>query len=235
VVTVTEPGAAWVGVVPRAAEELRQRDDVRPTDAPTEVALDWPASLTAGGSTEQRALRELHGLMLRAARHQVRRMRGLIGDLGPDRCDEIAQTAADEALTVLLTKLHTFEGRSRFTSWAYKFAILQAATEVRRHAWAGREVTLDGTAAWAEPGAGPESEAEANDLADAVAQAMELALTGYQRKIAVALLIDLVPIDVLAERLGTTRGALYKTLHLARARIRAHLRAAGYLDDGGNE
>jgi RNA polymerase sigma-70 factor (ECF subfamily) len=32
-----------------------------------------------------------------------------------------------------------------------------------------------------------------------------------------------VPIDVLAERLNTSRGALYKTLHDARKKLRRHL------------
>ena len=44
-----------------------------------------------------------------------------------------------------------------------------------------------------------------------------------------ALLVDDVPIDILAERLGTNRNALYKTLHDARVRVRAFLTAAGYL------
>jgi RNA polymerase sigma-70 factor (ECF subfamily) len=221
-VTVTDPPST------------RARIAARQDDLSAESFVDWPAALTAGGATTQQALRELHALMLRAARHQVRRMHSAIADLGPDRCDEVAATAADEALVALMAKLHTFEGRSRFTTWAYKFAILQAATEVRRQTWAGREVSLDGAEAWPEPAAGPESEAEAHALAGAVSDAMQLSLTAYQRKIAVALLVDLVPIDVLAERLGTTRGALYKTLHVARTRIRAHLRAAGYFDDGGN-
>lgn len=231
--TVTEPGAPFASVAPDPVVSPRTSVETRPSE-PDDAPLDWPAALTAGGVRGHRAMRDLHALMIRAARHQVRRMHGAISDLGPDRCDEIAQTAADEALTVLMTKLHTFEGRSRFTTWAYKFAILQAATEVRRQAWAGREVSLDGTATWAERSPGPESEAEANELATAVADAMEVALTVYQRKIAVALLVDLVPIDVLADRLGTTRGALYKTLHVARTRIRAHLTAAGFLDDGGS-
>jgi len=43
-----------------------------------------------------------------------------------------------------------------------------------------------------------------------------------------------VPIDVLAERLDTTRGALYKTLHDARRKLRDTLGAAGHsLDDYG--
>jgi RNA polymerase sigma-70 factor (ECF subfamily) len=36
-----------------------------------------------------------------------------------------------------------------------------------------------------------------------------------------------VPIDVLAERLATTRGALYKTLHDARRRLRGRLAERG--------
>jgi RNA polymerase sigma-70 factor, ECF subfamily len=36
-----------------------------------------------------------------------------------------------------------------------------------------------------------------------------------------------VPIDVLADRLGTTRGALYKTLHDARRKLRARLSEDG--------
>ena len=77
----------------------------------------------------------------------------------------------------------------------------------------------------------PAEEVEALDLAGAVARAMTQALTPYQRRIAVALLVDEVPIDVLADRLGTTRGALYKTLHVARSRLRAALAAAGYLSE----
>ena len=48
-------------------------------------------------------------------------------------------------------------------------------------------------------------------------------LTAHQRRVLLALAVDGVPIDVLAERLGTTRGALYKTLHDARTRLRALL------------
>jgi RNA polymerase sigma-70 factor, ECF subfamily len=191
--------------------------------------LDWPAVLSLAGPDQQQALRRLHELMLGAARHQVWRMRDMLGEHGPEFSDDVANTAADEALAVLLTKLDTFEGRSRFTTWAYKFAILQAATEVRRQAWANREVQLDDGDLHPDPAGGPEQEAEAGDLAAAVADAMRTALTPYQRKIAVALLVDEVPIDVLAERLGTTRGALYKALHQARGRLRVSLEQSGHL------
>jgi RNA polymerase sigma-70 factor, ECF subfamily len=45
-----------------------------------------------------------------------------------------------------------------------------------------------------------------------------------------ALLVDDVPIDVLADRLGSTRNALYKTLHDARSSLRRSLLSQGYLD-----
>jgi RNA polymerase sigma-70 factor (ECF subfamily) len=133
-------------------------------------------------------------------------------------------------MTALLGKLHTFEGRSRFTTWAFKFAILQAATEVRRLQWQYREVELRDVDEPSAPGhENPELYAEGNDLAAALAAAMRRVLTPYQRRIAIALLVDGVPIDVLADRLGTNRGALYKTLHDLRVRLRAELTANGYL------
>lgn len=207
----------------------RGREATQPVDLAVADPQDWPAALALPGARQDQALRRLHSLMVKAARHQVWRMRGMLPGADAGTLEDLANGAADEALTVLLAKLDTFEGRSRFTTWAYKFAILQAATEVRRQAWAQREVSLDDTDLWCDTGPGPEQHAEAADLARAVAEAMQVALTPYQRRIAVALLVDNVPIDVLAERLGTTRGALYKALHEARGRLRAHLGATGHL------
>jgi len=94
---------------------------------------------------------------------------------------------------------------------------------------AQREISLDDAEVWPDVHAGPEQHAEAADLATAVSRAMVVALTAHQRRIAVALLVDGVPIDVLADRLGTSRGALYKTLHEARTRLRRHLAGTGHL------
>lgn len=193
---------------------------------------DWLQSLTCGGAEQDRALRQLHGLMLRAAGHQVRRMWSALPDCSPAAVDVLVNQAADEAMTTLLGKLHTFEGRSRFTTWAYKFAILQVATDVRRLQWQHREVRLrdlDPESVAAGDDHGPERVVEAGDLASAVSRSMQAVLTPHQRRVAIALLVDGVPIDVLAERLGTSRGALYKTVHDARCRLRADLTSRGYL------
>ncbi|MEO8518121.1 MAG: sigma-70 family RNA polymerase sigma factor [Dermatophilaceae bacterium] len=190
---------------------------------------NWVEALSIPGPGQDHAMNRLHEMMLRASRHQVRRMRSALAGVGDERLEEIANQAADEAMMTLLTKLHTFQGRSRFTTWAYKFAILQCATEVRRFAWAHREVELDDLTHVQEASPSPASYIEAADLASAVRRAIDVALTPHQRRITIALLIDEVPIDVLAQRLGTNRNALYKTVHDARTRLRTHLIASGHL------
>lgn len=191
---------------------------------------EWVPRLSSTGATHHDAISRLRELMLRSARHQVSRMPQAT-DLGATRREEIVQSAANDATLSVLSRLDTFEGRSRFTTWAYKFGIFQAGAEVRRAAWSGREVPLhdvpviDGTVT-----PSPEAHAEARDLATAVRDAMLDELTPHQRRVAIALLVDETPIDVLASRLDTTRGALYKTLHDARRRLRARLRAEGRLE-----
>ncbi|WP_344435193.1 sigma-70 family RNA polymerase sigma factor [Actinomadura bangladeshensis] len=219
-------------VAPYREQRRPRADGVPPGEVPSgEVPPgdDWVARLSAAGPVRDDAVAHLHGLMLRAARYQVGRMVEA-ADLGAARREEIVQAAADEATVSVLSRLHTFEGRSRFTTWAYKFGILHAGVEVRRAAWNGREIRLHEAPEPGEPAASsPEAYAEGRDLARAARDALIAALTPHQRRIAVALLVDEVPIDVLAERLGTNRSALYKTLHDARKRLRAHLSAQGYL------
>jgi RNA polymerase sigma-70 factor, ECF subfamily len=189
---------------------------------------DWVAELTATGPVRDDALRRLHALLLRAARFQVSRMSAMRAAVGAAQVDDVINLAADEAMVAVLGKLATFEGRSRFTTWAYKFAVLQAAVELRRHAWSHREVPLDAAPPLVEPRPSPDEYAEGAEFAAAVRDAIGRVLTPHQRRIALALIVDEVPIDVLADRLGTNRNALYKTLHDARGRLRAHLAGQGY-------
>jgi RNA polymerase sigma-70 factor (ECF subfamily) len=198
--------------------------------SPAPAGVDWVDALSTPGPGQDAAMRQLHLLMLRAARQQVMRMPSLLGGLGREAVEDIVNQAADEAMMTLLGKLGTFEGRSRFTTWAYKFAVLQAASELRKRAWRDRVVDLDG-AEVVSSRPGPEQYAEAADLAAAVRDALTAVLSPHQRRILVALVVDEVPIDVLADRLGATRNALYKTLHDARKRLRAHLRTTGHIAD----
>lgn len=194
---------------------------------PIDPSLDWVQVLRASGPERDAALRRLHELLVKAARHQVWRMRAQLA--AATDVDDIANQAADDAMVAILGKLDTFAGRSHFTTWAYKFAILNAAVHVRRQCWRDRDVPLDDPDLIVERAPTPDAYAEASELGAVLVTAVSVVLTPHQRRIVVALLIDEVPVDVLAERLGTSRNAVYKTLYDARVALRAHLRATGYL------
>ncbi|HKO74624.1 MAG TPA: sigma-70 family RNA polymerase sigma factor [Gaiellaceae bacterium] len=176
--------------------------------------------LKGGGRAYDDACARLHELLLRAARFEVSR-RGL---RGPE-ADGIATEAADDALLAVLRRLDDFRGLSKLTTWAYKFALYEAAVKVRRQAWKNRELPVEPETLGALHGGvpGPEEDVEIRERLGKITAAIDDVLTPHQRRVLVALAVNGVPIDVLADRLSTTRGALYKTLHDARAKLRAHL------------
>ncbi len=190
---------------------------------------DWLRDLRSSGATKDEADARLHELLLRAARFEVSRRRQALPHVRGDELDDIALEAADDALMSVLRRLDDFRGASRFTTWAYKFALLEAAVKLRKRAWQGRELPLDPESwdAISSTDLGPDAEAEQRELLDTVQRAIAEVLTRHQRQVLVALALNGVPIDVLAERLGTTRGALYKTLHDARHKLRKHLHECG--------
>ena len=115
-------------------------------------------------------------------------------------------------------------GGVRPCPWAYKFALLEAGVKLRRRAWQGREVVLDEDAwpAVADTSSSAHEQLEQAETLEQIRAAMTK-LTPHQRQVFTALALNEVPIDVLAERVDTTRGALYKTLHDARRKLRAEL------------
>ena len=193
---------------------------------------DWLTALASEGAERDEAVSDLHALLLRAARFELRRRRAALAHVRGEDLEDLAMQAADDALVAVLCKLERYRGASRFTTWAYKFALLEAGVKLRRRAWQGREVVLDASAWPVVPDAGPSAQdrLESSELMVALRAAIDVALTPHQRTVFVALALGQVPIDVLAERLDTTRGALYKTLHDARRKLRAELVAGGYLD-----
>jgi RNA polymerase sigma-70 factor (ECF subfamily) len=200
---------------------VRNSESATPSTADDTLAAD----LRAEGRTQQLALERLHALLLRAARFEIARRRPSLPHLRGDELDDIALEAANDAALSVLRRLDEFRGESRFTTWAYKFALLEAAVKLRKRAWQGREVPLE-PEQWtvlAETGATPAATAEQRELLARLQHAIQELLTPHQRQILVAVALNGVPIDVLAERLNTTRGALYKTLHDARRKLREHL------------
>jgi RNA polymerase sigma-70 factor, ECF subfamily len=190
---------------------------------------EWLRCLRSEGRELDEAVERLHALLLRASRYECARRRPTLPHLRGNDLDDIANQAADDALVSILARLDTFRGASRFTTWAYKFALLEAAVKLRRRAWQGREVPLEPEtwSLFSSAGIEPDESVELSELLETLQQAIAEILTPHQRRVLVALALNEVPIDVLAERLGTTRGALYKTLHDARRKLRAHLEELG--------
>jgi RNA polymerase sigma-70 factor, ECF subfamily len=181
------------------------------------ATTDDPLLAALRGPRRDAAIGELHALLLRAARFELSRR-----DVAPGEREDLATEAADDALMAVLAKLDTFRGASRFTTWAYKFALLEAGVKARRRAWRGREIAID-EERWPEfpdGGLSAHERLEQDELLRALRDAVRTELTPHQREVFCALALNGIPIDVLAERLGSTRGALYKTLHDARRKLR---------------
>jgi RNA polymerase sigma-70 factor (ECF subfamily) len=197
----------------------------------------WLDELRGDGHAHDEAVARVHALLLRAARFEVARRRATLGDVDRRELDDIAVQSADDALVAVLAKLDQFRGQSRFTTWAYKFALLEASVKMRRRPWHGRELPIspDRWPQITDGGPTPQSTAENNELLGAVGNAIDTVLSPHQREVLVAVALNGVPIDVLAERFGTTRGALYKTIHDARAKLRQKLDADGHLPAGRTE
>jgi RNA polymerase sigma-70 factor (ECF subfamily) len=188
------------------------------------ASREWLRTLRADGATRDEAVARLHALLLRAARFEAARRREQVPYLR-DELEEIAQEAAADALISVLARLDDFRGESRFTTWVYKFALLETAVKLRKRAWQGREIPLEFDTWDLLPSLGlaPPDQAEQSELLRTLQTAIGEVLTPHQRHVFVALALNAVPIDVLADRLDTTRGALYKALHDARQKLRAHL------------
>lgn len=228
----TLPGGSPVELLPQSVRSA----------TPASIGLDpesreWVRDLRSDGPVKDAAVARLHALLVRAARFEVGRRRQALPHLRGDELDDIAMEAADDALLSILRRLDDFRGASRFTTWVYKFALLEAAVKLRKRAWQGREVVLE-PESWnlfASAGLGPAAAVEQRELLTTIESAISEALTPHQRHVLLALAVNGVPIDVLAERLDTTRGALYKTLHDARRRLRRQLEECGLSLEPGKE
>jgi RNA polymerase sigma-70 factor (ECF subfamily) len=192
----------------------------------------WLAELRGQGPIREQAVARLHDLLHGVARAEAARRRGsLPRDIAGD-LDDLCLQAANDAAVAVMRKLDGFRGASRFTTWAYKFAVLEVSVRLRRRAWSARRVALN-EVSWgrlADPAQGPERSLEQRELVTMVRRLAETTLTEHQRRVFLAVVGEEIPIDVIAERTGSSRGAVYKTLHDARRRLRDALVGSGLLE-----
>ncbi|HKD89687.1 MAG TPA: sigma-70 family RNA polymerase sigma factor [Streptosporangiaceae bacterium] len=198
---------------------------------PGDETARWLTALSGGGPVREQALARLHELLLRVAHAELNRRAGRHPITGPE-LDDLANQAADDALLVITAKLGQFRGESRFTTWAYKFVVLEVSSKLGRHFWRRPAVALDALDWDQLPdrfGMSPADHAERNDLVTALRTAIAEELTDRQRQVFTALVIQGIPLDALVARLGGSRNAIYKTMFDARRKLRAALVANGYL------
>jgi RNA polymerase sigma-70 factor, ECF subfamily len=200
-------------------------------DAADRTDVEWMAGLRASGVQRDTTVAELRDLLLRIARFECERRRGLLRVRGPE-LEDIAHQAANDALVSIMAKLDEFRGESRFTTWAYKFVMFQVSTKIGRHFWRTSSATVgepvDPERIADRLATPPDQRAEQRELLAALARAVEQDLTAHQRKVFVAIALDDVPVDALAAELGSNRNAVYKALFDARRKLRASLAGAGY-------
>lgn len=192
----------------------------------------WLASLRATGPEKDAALGRLHAMMLRIATREAYQRGPAFRITGPE-LDDLALQAANDAMLSLLSKLDNFRGDSRFTTWAYRFVVLEVANKVGRHFWRRPSVSLDGDE-WerlpAEFSGDPLAQTIHREFVAAVQRAVDETLTDHQRKIFIAIVVHGVPLDTMVAESGSNRGALYKTVFDARRKIRAFLTTHGYIE-----
>ena len=185
-------------------------------------SAEWLRGLNAEGPAREEAVTRLHSLLLRVARSEAARRSAGLPERGREEVDDLCHQAASDAAMVILRKLPEFRGDSRFTTWACKFALFEISTRLRRHAWRHRRIDPD-EQVWerlADSAPPALTRLEQTETLHCLQRAIRDDLTDRQRLIFQAAVLDEVPIDVLAERLDSTRGAIYKILYDSRGRLR---------------
>jgi RNA polymerase sigma-70 factor (ECF subfamily) len=195
----------------------------------------WLTSLCATGSVRQEALADLHKLLLRVSFSELHR-RGQQKITGPE-LDDLAHQAADDAVVAIISKLTEFRGESRFTTWAYRFAILEVSSKLARHFWQNPTEPID-LEEWTRLpdrfGIDPSDHAQRSELVTLLRRAVYEELTERQRLVFISLVVERIPLDALALKLKSSRNALYKTMFDARRKLRKALIVNGYLEDSEN-
>jgi len=197
--------------------------------AATRSNAEWLAALRAGGRVQEEAFAELRLLMLRAIKGFLARRTAPA--LATDEVLHIAEDCAQESVLLVQAKLDDFRGDSQFTTWAYVIAVRVALGELRRRRW--RKTALDeallGQALpnWPIDDPGPERSLAQRQAWALLSGLIETSLTPLQRKALIAHAFQGMPLDLVAEWLGTNRNSLYKLIHDARKRLKAALLLQG--------
>ncbi len=191
----------------------------------------WLSDLRSSDASREAALEDLRAIILRGLPYALSRW---LPSSAP-QFESLTEEVAQDTLLRVLDQLHTFEGRSQFTTWVHKIAIRIALTELRRKRW--QDSSLDEIVdnedlptpprLLKDPVATPERSAERADMLARIRRIIDDELTERQRRALVLLGMQGISMEEAAEQLNTNRNALYKLLHDARLRLKQRLQNEG--------
>lgn len=189
---------------------------------------EWLADLQ--GADRAQALEDLRQILIRGLYY------AFSGRVAPVQLDALVEDSAQDAILKILDNLHTFEGRSKFTTWAHKIAVRVVLTELRRQRW--KDISLQGLLpedygidytppVLTDPAPNPEELTTQASVMAFVQRLLETELTDRQRQAMVAVMINGMPLEEVARRMDSNRNAMYKLLHDARKKLKKRLEADG--------
>lgn len=197
---------------------------------------EWLHELGASGAIQAAAIEELRPYLLRAALYSLHQNARGLAQLTSDAIEQIAEDCAQDAVLAILKQLPEFRGDSRFTTWAYRFAVNMALTAARRESW--KQVSLDqlfdesDSPQWpmwdARPELDPDQVALRAEVWTAVREVIARDLTDRQRQVLKAIVFDETPMDEVVRQLESNRNAIYKLLHDSRRKVKERLEARGF-------
>ena len=196
---------------------------------------EWLNDLSSSGASQESALDDLRQIILKGLTYSIGKYLSYDSPQFEPLTDEVAQ----ETLLRVLSRLNTFEGRSQFTTWVHKIAVRIALTELRKRKW--RDISLDEIIEErslsetprivSDSGFGPEISTEQRDILSQIDRLIKEELTEKQRTALTAISIEGMPIGEVAQRMDTSRNALYKLLHDARLRLKQRMADEGLTTD----
>ncbi len=199
---------------------------------------EWLQALTADGASQEEAIADLRNILLRAALYSFSRSLGDWQNLSREEILQRAEDCTQDALLAVMSHLNEFRGDSKFTTWAYKFAVNISLMASRRERMKG--VSLDqlseaGESAFSEwvmrdkgEEVGPEQFTLQAQLRETIHQVIQEELTEKQRQVLVLMIFNEVPMDEVVRYLGSNRNSVYKLLHDARQKLKNGLLSRGF-------
>jgi RNA polymerase sigma-70 factor, ECF subfamily len=199
---------------------------------------EWLHDLSASGATQEAAIADLRDLLLRASLFFFSRNLGDFQGLNRDEITQRAEDCAQDALIAVMNHLPDFRGDSKFSTWAYKFAINISLMASRHERWKG--ISLDELASSDEGNffewmmqdksdeIAPERSAMQGEIRNIIREVIERDLTERQRRVLFMMVFNDVPMDEVVRHLDTNRNAVYKMLHDARRKLKSGLQTRGF-------